>query len=141
MRPRIKYDDREPGLRELRADDTAARARADDAEINLRARPVAHRHILAVDAGRRERPIFICLAHPLLAVGLSSRLKNNPAARPARPAPAIASQLRFTFAQSCGLVALARSSNSPCAPRSPGTGSQRLSRRSGSTNSSVCCAS
>src|SRR5437588_595517 len=54
-------------------------------------------------------------------------LKKNPTAKPARPAPAIASQLRFTFAQSCGLDAVARSSNSPCAPWSPGTGSQRLS--------------
>src|SRR5207237_2537718 len=98
-----------------------------------RSSDLAHRHILAVDAGRREHPIFICLAHPLLAVGLSSRLKNNPAARPARPAPAIASQLRFTFAQSCGLVALARPSNSPCAPPSPGTSSHSLAGRSGST--------
>src|ERR1051325_5425921 len=64
-----------------------------------------------------------------------------PITTPTNPAPASASQFLFLLAQSCGLDALARSSKVPCAPWSPGTGAQSLSRPSGSTRSWVCCAS
>src|SRR5205085_4131058 len=141
VRAGVEDDDREAGFGEFRTDDAAARARADDAEVHFFTRQVAHRHGLAVNTGSRERPISIRLAHPLLALNLSLRLKKNPIVRPARPAPATASRLRFIDAQSCGLDALARSSKRPCAPWSPGKGSHRLSRRPGSTGSSVCCAS
>jgi hypothetical protein len=61
VRPRVENDDRESRFGELRADDTPARACADDAEIHLLTREIAHPYGFAVKARSVERPGLVLL--------------------------------------------------------------------------------
>src|SRR5262249_52603173 len=85
--------------------------------------------------------IIRCSASLGVSYGHDSFLDNERYASPARPTPARASQPRWVVAHSWALRGVARRSNTPCAPWSPGTGSHRLCGRFGSAGSLVCCAS
>src|SRR5690242_6500822 len=62
-----------------------------------------------------------------------------PTTSAATPLPASVAQRPLVVSHSCGLLLVARASNVPCAPWSPGTGSQRLFGWLGSRGSLVCC--
>src|SRR5262249_7794066 len=67
--------------------------------------------------------IIRCSASLGVSYGHDSFLDNERYASPARPTPARASQPRWVAAHSWALRGVARRSNTPCAPWSPGTGS------------------
>src|SRR5918995_524858 len=55
MWPSIQDNDREPSFSQLGSEHTAARAGADDTEISLLVRKIAHRYALTMNPRREER--------------------------------------------------------------------------------------